>query len=800
VSSPRWTPPIPVERAFAAQFLAVAAVAWASLTLAEFNLFTRGRLIALAVPITLVGLVWIWRDHPRHPASDLVRPVSRWWVAALVLCLVAAGALSAHPEEPLIDGSDAAIYANVAAVIQHRGGLTVADPIVATLTEAQRAAFFERDPLWPHVYNLFPGGFQLAADDVHLGPNFFHLLPAAMAGLSALARSTHAALFVTPLAGVLAVLALWLLATRLSSPFAATTAAALLTVSCAHIWFSRVAVSEMLTECLVVSGLYFAARAAQERSGPSGAFAGAAFGLAAASRLEVLALVTPIVAACLALIAIRRRWTRATTWFAIVFVALTAQAGWHAWFVTTAYTQRILWRLFGTDWWFRATTLLVPAVIAGAALIVYAAWRRKTAIVVRPWIRACLSLVLLAAIVRSWPHFWSGSFALLVTPAGLVLMMCGAVWLVLDAAEIEAQLAVALFVASAIVYIDATLDTRFMPLAWRRVVPVVLPLGVWFMGHALDVLGRRSRPWRSIASAVVVALVVITAARSWPLAAASFRAGIYARVAAIDASLPAHAVVVADPSTPGQLALSLYGAFNRDVIAVRHNPSTEAALGALARSIDASGRPVVLAIAPHAVDGSLERQDFTGFDVMPIGTESVHWTRIAPSRTTFPSETRAMEVTVDLYKVAPRRAHALPVTIDIGPRDFGSRLDGFYDAEDVRGVGARWTAETADIELPRIGGAARARLILRIAAPRPTGEPPAATTVSIDGRVVGLAANLSPDFRDVALALDPAAVRRIEAGPTKLTLRTPPFVPADTAGTDTRRLGVMVDWLRLEVQ
>jgi hypothetical protein len=157
-------------------------------------------------------------------------------------------------------------------------------------------------------------------------------------------------------------------------------------------------------------------------------------------------------------------------------------------------------------------------------------------------------------------------------------------------------------------------------------------------------------------------------------------------------------------------------------------------------------------------------------------------------------------VAVELYEIAPRRAHPLPLTIDIGPRDFGWRLGGFYDAEDVRGVGARWTGETADIDLPRIAGATRVRLVLRVAAPRPAGRPPAATTVSIDGRVVGLAANLSPDFRDVALALDPAALRRIQAGPTKLTLRTPPFVPAETGGTDTRRLGVMVDWVRLEVQ
>jgi hypothetical protein len=781
-------------------FLAVAATAWAALTLAEFDVFTRGRLIALAAPITLAGLIWIWRDRSSRPESDVVRPAGRWSIAALIVCLVVAGALSAHPEEPLIDGGDASIYVNIAAVIEHRGGITVADPIVANLTDAQRAAFFDRDPQWPHVYNLFPGGFQLAEDDVRLGPNFFHLLPAAMAGLSALARSTHAGLFATPIAGILAVLALWLVAVRLSSPFAATTAAALLTVSYAHIWFSRVAVSEMLTECLVISGLYFAMRAAQERSGLSGALAGTAFGLAAATRLEVLVLVTPLVAACLVLVALRRRWTRATTWFALAFVALTMQAGWHAWFVSSAYTRRILWRLFATDWWFRTTTWLIPAVVVGIALVVYTVWRPKPTMTVRPWMRVCLSIVLLAAIVRSWPHFWSGSFALLVTPAGLVLIACGAVWLALDAHEPEAQLAVALFVASAIVYIDAPLDSRFMPLAWRRVVPIVLPLGVWFLAHAIDVVGRRSRPWRWIASAAAVAIVAVTASRSQPVIAASDMTGVYEQIAAIDASLPARAVVVTDPSTPGQLGLSLYGMFNRDGLAIRHKPSTEAAFAQLARTIDASGRSIVLAIAPRAVDGSVTRYDFSGFDITPIGAASVHWGGIEPSRVAIPTGRRTTDVAVELYEIAPRRAHPLPLTIDIGPRDFGWRLGGFYDAEDVRGVGARWTGETADIDLPRIAGATRVRLVLRVAAPRPAGRPPAATTVSIDGRVVGLAANLSPDFRDVALALDPAALRRIQAGPTKLTLRTPPFVPAETGGTDTRRLGVMVDWVRLEVQ
>jgi hypothetical protein len=799
VSSPRWTPPTIVERAFAAGFLAVAATAWSALTLAELDVFTRGRLIAVAAPLTLAGVIWIWRDRPVRSTSDVIHPAGRWSIAALLVCLVVAGTLSVHPEEPLIDGGDAVIYSNIAAIIQHRGGLTVADPIVATLTGAQRDAFFDRDPHWPHVYNLFPGGLQLAADDVHLGPNFFHLLPALMAGLSALARSTHAALFATPIVGVLTVLALWLLAMRQSSPFAATTAAALLTVSGAHIWFSRVAMSEMLTECLIVSGLCFAVRASQEQSRPSGALAGAAFGLAAATRLEVLVLVTPLVAAYLVLVALRRRWTRATTWFALAFVSLTAQAGWHAWFVTSSYTRRILWRLFATDWWFRTTTWLIPAGVVGLALVAYAVWRPKAAMTVRPWMRACLSIVLLAAIVRSWPHFWSGSFALLVTPAGLALMACGAVWLALDAHEPETQLAVALFVASAIVYIDAPLDTRFMPLAWRRVVPVALPLGAWFIAHAIDLAGRRSRPQRWIARAAAIAIVAVTASRSQPLVAATMT-GVYEQVAAIDASLPARAVVVTDPSTPGQLGLSLFGVFNREALAIRHAPSTEAAFTQLARTIDASGRSIVLAIAPHAASGSITREDLNGVDVAPIGSASIHWSGIEHSRTAIPAARRTTNVAVELYAIAPRRAHALPLTIDIGPRDFGWRLGGFYDAEDVRGAGARWTEETADVDLPRIGAATRVRLVLRVAAPRPEGWPPAATTVSIDGRVVGLAANLSSDFRDVAFALDPETVARIQTGPAELTLRTPPFVPAETSGPDTRRLGVMVDWVRLEVQ
>jgi hypothetical protein len=276
--------------------------------------------------------------------------------------------------------------------------------------------------------------------------------------------------------------------------------------------------------------------------------------------------------------------------------------------------------------------------------------------------------------------------------------------------------------------------------------------------------------------------------------------GVYEQVAAIDASLPAGAVVVTDPSTPGQLGLSLFGVFNREVLAIRHAPSTEAAFTPLTQTIDASGRSIVLAIAPRAAGGSVTREDLRGVDIAPIGNASIHWSGIEPSRTAMPAARRTTNAAVELYAIAPRHPHALPLTIDIGPRDFGWRLGGFYDAEDVRGAGARWTEETADIDLPRIAPATRVRLVLHVAAPRPAGQPPAATTVSIDGRVVGIAANLSPDFRDVALTLDPALVERIQAGPTVLNLRTPPFVPADTSGTDTRRLGVMVDWVRLEVQ
>jgi hypothetical protein len=781
-------------------FLGVVAVAWASLTLAGFDAFTRGRLIALAAPVAIAGLVWIWLDRVPRQASDACRPAGPWWIVAPAVCLVAAGAWSAHPEEPFVDGGDAAIYANAAAIIQHRGGLTVVDPMVAGLTDRQRAAFFDRDPVWPHVYNRFPAGLQLAGDDVHLAPNFFRLLPASMAGLAALARSMHAGLFVSPLAGILAILALWLLGTRLSSPFAATAAAALLTVSSAHIWFSRVAVPEMLTECLVVSGLYFAVRAAQERSSLSGVLAGAAFGLAAAARLDVIVLVTPIVAIGLALVAIRRRWTRATTWFAIVFVALTAQAGWLAWGVTPVYVRHVLQRIDEAKWWSRPEAWTLPAVFAGAALVVILVSRWKAAVTKWPALRLGLSILLLAAVVRSWPQFWSGPFALLLTPPGLVLMACGAVWLAFDADGIAAPITVTLFVASAVVYSAAGLDVGAMPMAWRRLVPVVLPLGVLFAGHALDVVGRLAWQWRSIAAAGLVALLLVTAGRSRPLAAASFRTGVAARVADLDAKLPAQAVVLADPSTPGPLALSLYGTFGRDVIALRHKPTTPPALTAVLRAIDAAKRPVVFAIAPQAVDGSLDRRDFTEFDVTPMGTESIHWMRIAPARAAIPSGTQAMDVTIDLYRVAPRDAHPLPLTIDIGPRDFGARLSGFYDVEGAGGAGARWTGETAEIDLPRVAAAGRTRLILRIAAPRPKAEPPAATTVSIDGRVIGLAANLSPDFHDVALALDPAVVRQLEAGPTTLTLRTPPFVSKDAAGADSRRLGIMVDWVRLEAR
>jgi hypothetical protein len=133
--------------------------------------------------------------------------------------------------------------------------------------------------------------------------------------------------------------------------------------------------------------------------------------------------------------------------------------------------------------------------------------------------------------------------------------------------------------------------------------------------------------------------------------------------------------------------------------------------------------------------------------------------------------------------------YQIPVTQEIdlgGPLD-QSYLQGFYFREVQNGATVRWSGPVAQLTFP--GAGVRAwRLRLRLSGLRPDG--PAHINLDANGDPLG-GIDAGGEMAEYAINVPPAARAW---GQVTVNLSTQPF----TAPPDTRQLGVMVDWARLE--
>jgi hypothetical protein len=266
-------------------------------------------------------------------------------------------------------------------------------------------------------------------------------------------------------------------------------------------------------------------------------------------------------------------------------------------------------------------------------------------------------------------------------------------------------------------------------------------------------------------------------------------------------ALPTNALVVTDPSTPSHFGLSLRYTFGRDVVYVHAAPGKGDALARLVGEAGRHNRSVILAVGRDSRQaGALAAEHLAALRLEAAGSLAFNHLELESTRDRFPSTLRTLTPIVEFFTVEIAQPAELPVVVEIGDHDLGSRLDGFYGREALGGAASRWTREVAGISLPRIARApAAAALVLRLAAPRPEGVAAVTVRVELDGELIGITPALGYEFLTVELPLTAPAIARLAAGRSTLRLIAPTFVPAERAGNDdTRTLGVVVDWVRLE--
>lgn len=782
------------DAAFAGLVAVIGVWSWVGIALVEAGRFHLTWLLLLAAPASAAAAAVTWR---RLRAGARSAGTGRT-LAALVVVAALAAWLGARPGEFLVDGSDGSVYLNIGRSIARHHALTYAEPILDLLPPAQWEAVLQRERYPPRIFNLFPGGIQVYPGVNAVEPNFFHLLPVWVA-IADLIGGPHAAYYVSPASSVVAIVAFWLLARGFTSALPATLVSLLLLANYAQIWFARMPTTEVMTQAFTLSGLYFAVACYRRPEVTLGVLSALAFGMAAFVRIDVLMLVLPVVAGFLVLVAVERRWHRAWTWLAVVLAALTAHAVGHAILASTPYTERILFHAFRG----RSVTTgsrLTPALVlvTGALALLLARMVGMSARVrtVAWWLFA---LVVILATVRILPQLGAGFLLLLLTPFGAGVVVVGtALWLTGDRTGPTA-LVLGLLLVSTLVYGESVRDRSELPMVLRRYVPIVLPLATLAIGVLIDRAWRQGRPGRLAALAIWATLLALWVAPSRPIIAAAPMQGVHDELGRLAALLPADAIVVTDATSPSHFGLSLHGSFNRDVLWVRPTEATAVALESLARR---GGRRLVIVRAGSGAEpGALTARDVARLDLSPARTDTLRISRLAPEAGRLPSAIVSYDSALEFYLARPRDASAMPVTVEIGAGDLAGRISGFHGAEQMGEASARWTDAQALIQLPVVPVTARATLVLRVAAPRGAGMAAPRMRVALDGVEVGTTPPLAAGFQQVDLPLPDASRARLAANPSVLILSVATFVPAEHGmGGDTRPLGAVVDWVRVDAR
>ena len=371
----RWSP---AERLFAEIAISGALMLWVSVTLGELGVLTRGALIGVATLPTL-GLVVAAKKRGRKLRRGAGFRLDASVVVVVVLLGVAVF-LYAPPFEQLAGGRDPITYLVSGIHLAREGTWVVHNDLVTSIPEAHRRAFIGSDQResWGHWGTFYLGWYLMDPETGRVVPQGLPLYPSAIA-LAYLLAGIQGAVRVTTLLAIAGVLALFFLGRRSLNLAIGMTAAALLLVSPAQVWFSRFANAETLVQLLLISGLYGLVVFRRHGGWAYGLLAGLSFGLAWQTHIWMVWILLPL-GAILVFDLLRGRVDRTALlalWTPMTVLGVQALIVYFT--ITTAYLQGVFKVALWTPW---AIAPIVPAVAALLLGIWY--WRRHQSVAGAP--------------------------------------------------------------------------------------------------------------------------------------------------------------------------------------------------------------------------------------------------------------------------------------------------------------------------------------------------------------------------------------------------------------------------------
>lgn len=343
--------------------------------LGRFNLWTLNLLLLLlGLGAFLSG---VSRREMRPEGHRRIQvPERREWTALLLLALLCL-VLFQRPHEAITGGADAGVYVNIGANLARTGQWFIDAPELGELDPALEPALFRPLPAEAEVSSiLFPGFYRSDQRPDRLIPQFFTLHPLWL-GIAYSLGATRAALWMTPIWGLLGVWATYMCARILIGARWAWLPALLLAVTPLQIYFARYPTAEPIAQFLVWTALWsFTAFGLERRPRPLfGLVAGLSIGSLFFARIDMIfVLLLPLIRGAVLL------WTRrrpaGELWFWLPLITTTLWAGGHALIFArpyTTYTYGVVFRLLWDQIWL--LTLLAAAMLL---LLLYLATAQRT--------------------------------------------------------------------------------------------------------------------------------------------------------------------------------------------------------------------------------------------------------------------------------------------------------------------------------------------------------------------------------------------------------------------------------------
>lgn len=500
---------------------------WWGLGLAQASRFSVAAFLGLpAAGAALVMAAWRLRRADRLPPSESRlsarnRRDGFGWTAAAALCVIGA-TLYFPPFDVRLEARDPGVYYLTGVQIAKEGAVAIIDPVVTGVPLADRAFWFTAIRTYTEVEALRFLGFTIENRDTgRVIPQALPALPVWI-GFGYATGGPPWALRATGVLAIVGLCQIFVLTRRWVDPFAACVAAGLLAISFPQMWFAKFAAAEVLAQGLLAAAAYGWLMFRRGHGGAFGLLAAMGFGLSWLAKAELLLTAAPLAMVfCVDLVSRRiDRRALAFLWGPLALLGLHTAA--HARFWSWPYysdllaqarinardPMQLLWlaiagcavvaapalllvvvRWLPSGWRERSRRLSVrwlpaTAAVATAAGLAWGYWLRPAAFVA--------SMREVGRYITTWEALNVVELGWALTPYALVLAPVGAFALLRTSLRRRGS---PIWVLGP--FVPVSIIRRqiwsYLPWAYRRWLPIVLPMMAIALGAALSTVVTAAR-------------------------------------------------------------------------------------------------------------------------------------------------------------------------------------------------------------------------------------------------------------------------------------------------------------------